>query len=521
MKDVDRRARVAGTIGGLAVAALAGFWLRGHVPSPDPIAHAEPAHARDAAPVTTPPPRVPAPALAVAPTPWPAEPLRWLAAAGGSIPEQNQISIAQDLELARQVLGPGGRVLFGAGAGSPSVQVLADAPPADALVLVLADLFAPRGGRDATYREPELLIDDAATRATVIAALHTAVSEGSDPLVVLLGGHGLAGEAPRDNVISLWGGADLGVVDLADALERAERPVLVVATTCFSGGFAEIAFAGADSARGAAATPRCGLFAAPWDLEASGCDPDPDRSVHEGYGVHWLHALRGQDRTGAALPKGAIDLDGDGTITALEAHTRVRMAADTADVPTTTAERWLRHAAPTAGASIAVALPEEHAVVRQLAARLGLEGREHEAAAELERLQAAIDALDGRLQTAGEDEDEAYRAAAADVLARWPVLDDPWHPEFSATLERARPAIEIHLETSETYAAYLAARTRVDSLGAKVWDLRRRAAPYERLARAHETIELAGRLRAAGGPAFTTYEQILACERTPIDVPGT
>jgi hypothetical protein len=142
-------------------------------------------------------------------------------------------------------------------------------------------------------------------------------------------------------------------------------------------------------------------------------------------------------------------------------------------------------------------------------------------AAELERLQAAIDALDGRLQTAGEDEDEAYRAAAADVLARWPVLDDPWHPEFSATLERARPAIESHLETSETYAAYLAARTRVDSLGAKVWDLRRRAAPYERLARAHETIELAGRLRAAGGPAFTTYEQILACERTPIDVPGT
>lgn len=504
------------------MAAAAGFWLRGHVHAPDPVAHAEPAPApaRDAAPAGATPRREPAPGPALAPTPWPATPLRWLAAAGGSIPEQNQISIAQDLELAREVLGPGGRVLFGAGAGSPSVQVLADAPPADALVLVLADLFAPRGGRDATYREPALSIDDAATRATVIAALHTAVSEGGDPLLVLLGGHGLAGETPQGNVVSLWGGADLGVVDVAAALEHAERPVLVVATTCFSGGFAEIAFAGADSARGAAATPRCGLFAAPWDLEASGCDPDPDRSVHEGYAVHWLHALRGQDRTGAALPKGAIDLDGDGTITALEAHTRVRMAADTADVPTTTAERWLRHAAPTSGASIAVALPEEHAVVRELAARLGLEGREHEAATELDRLQAAIDALDGRVQTAGEDEEVAYRAAAADVLARWPVLDDPWHPEFSATLERARPDVESHLQTSESYAAYLAARTRVDTLGAKVWDLRRRAAPYERLARAHETIELAGRLRAAGGSAWTTYTQILACERTPIDVAG-
>lgn len=454
-----------------------------------------------------------------APTPWPPEPLRWLAAAGGSTPEHNQISIAEDLALARDVLGLGGRVLFGAGAGSPSVQVLAAAPRADPVAIALGDLFAPRGGRDSTYRIADLEIDDAATRATVLTALRTALATGEEPLLVLLGGHGLAGQTPRDNVVSLWGGFDLSVGDLAEALDGAARPVLVVATTCFSGGFGEIAFAGADPGQGAATTPRCGLFAAPWDLEASGCDPDPNRAAHEGYAIHWLHALRGEDRMGVALPLETLDLDRDGTVDPLEAHTRVQLAADTADVPTTTAERWLRQTAPSTGRGIAVRLPHEQAVVTALAARLDLVGREAEAAGHLDRLQAEIDAVGPRLEAAQQEEDLRFREAAADLLARWPVLDDPWHPEFAPTLATHRARIEAHLQGSATYAAYLAARTQVDDAGEEIWSLRRQAAPYERLARAWETIELAGRLRARGGRDWQTYEDLRQCERRPLRLP--
>ena len=65
-----------------------------------------------------------------------------LAFAGGATPEFNQVSLEQDLGLVRETFGPGGYVLFGAGAGSPSVQVLVE-HDADPVVSKLADLFAP------------------------------------------------------------------------------------------------------------------------------------------------------------------------------------------------------------------------------------------------------------------------------------------------------------------------------------------------------------------------------------------
>ena len=57
------------------------------------------------------------------------------------------------------------------------------------------------------------------------------------------------------------------------------RPLRMVITSCYSGGFAELAFDGASEDRGAATTDRCGFFATTWDRAASGCDPNPDRGA--------------------------------------------------------------------------------------------------------------------------------------------------------------------------------------------------------------------------------------------------
>jgi hypothetical protein len=129
---------------------------------------------------------------------------------------------------------------------------------------------------------------------------------------------------------------------------RGTRPVRVVLTSCFSGGFAELAFAGADAGKRELAAGRCGLFAATAEREASGCDPNPDRAAQEGYGLHFLQALQGRDRAGAVA---AIDLDGDGKVSLLEAHARARIASAGIDVPTSTSERWLRATPGAAGAS--------------------------------------------------------------------------------------------------------------------------------------------------------------------------
>ncbi len=290
-------------------------------PATELAATAESSHAADL-PGTSSDSGAPAPS----PSPRPVDPAppaydpsiipRWIAAASGAVPELNPVSIEQDLTLAAQVLGPGGRVLFGAGPGTPTVQVLAPPAVRDPIVGALGELFSPRGGRDLRYRATTLNHAEPATADTLVRALDHALAGSTQPLLVYLGGHGNLGDQPRHNSISLWAQSEINAADLAARLDRSPRPVRLVMTTCFSGGFAELVFRDADPSLGATPNDRCGLFAAPWDLEATGCDPNPDRAAQEGYGLHFLNALRGSDRDGKPLPLPAVDLDGDGDIIA-------------------------------------------------------------------------------------------------------------------------------------------------------------------------------------------------------------
>lgn len=501
----------------LALAALASavavgggvFEAEQAVQAPQREAAQAPAAALDHDPLAATPSLPPLPLPVFDPTAAP----RWIAAASGPVPELNQVSLEQDMALAAEVLGPGGRVLFGAGPGTRTVQVIGSPHEVDPVTAALGDLFAPRGDRGLRYRETRLVTAEAATAHALLGALDHALAGGPEPLLVWLGGHGNLGDLPRHNTVSLWARSELSVVDLAARLDESPRPVRLVVTTCFSGGFADVVFRGADEALGATGSERCGLFAAPWDLEATGCDPNPDRAAQEGYALHVLEALRGRDREGKPLPLATLDLDGDGRISLLEAHTRARIASTSADVPTSTAERWLRHAAPSHGPTVPVELPEEDAVIAALAERLELQGHEAAAPLELQRVEADLEAVLRSLDDAHAREEAAYATAAADLLARWPVLDDPWHPDHARLLARDREAIVEHIERSQSYGDWIAGRDEVDRLTGRSWELRQRAAPYERMSRALESKKLAGRLRAQGGEGWAMFERILACER--------
>jgi hypothetical protein len=457
-------------------------------------------------------PQPAAPAEAVAPS----EPgsVRTIVAGGGPVPELNQVSIELDLALAVSVLGPA-RLLFAGGPGTDGVQVLDESPRGDELVARLAGIFAPKGGRDSHYRPTVLIPEGPATTEGVLAAIDEATAgPGDEPALIYLAGHGDRGATPRESAFLTWGDGDVDAVDLALALDRAPsgRRVRLVVTSCYSGGFAEVAFRAADPALGATPKDRCGLFASTWDEEASGCDPNPDRRVHEGYGLHFLNALRGLDRGGEKL--GGLDLDDDGRISLLEAHTRARIASGSLGVPTTTSERFLRAVAPSKGPKAVVSLPEEDAVVGALGKRLGLQRREGLAAERLADLEDAAEEVQRRLEQAQQAEQEAYRKVAARLLARWPVLDDPWHPDFRTTLERDRRELTSALESLPEVAALDAAQKATDAVAAELDGLRLKAAPYERLARAFENRELAARLKARGGADWERYERMLACERS-------
>ncbi len=440
--------------------------------------------------------------------------VRWIAAAGGQVPELNQVSLEQDLALAAETFGEGGMVLFAAGAGAPVVQVLAQTPPpADDPASLLGDLFTPRGGRDSIYRAPQLEVDGPATAQSVSEALEVATREPGAPLLLYLGGHGHQGPTDAENAVGLWGHSELTAIDLAALLRDTPRPVQIIATTCFSGGLAELAFSDADARSGAFPGEVCGLFAAPHDLEASGCDPNPDRAAQEGFGLHFLHALAGRARDGTELARTDIDFDGDGTIAPREAHAYVRIHSKAFDVPTSVSERWLEAVAPAPGAPrTLVVFPEENAVITALGRKTGLLDGLEGARGHLRSVEAEIETKSAALARAQEVEDRAYRRAAGEILARWPVLDDPWHPQFGTMLAGNIDAIREHFASADSYAAYGAARDEVDRISSDIFDLRANAAPYERLARALEYRRRAARLAAQGGPAWDRFELLRSCE---------
>jgi hypothetical protein len=439
------------------------------------------------------------------------EPVRYVAIGGGAAPESTEISLEQDVVLARTVLRPPGLVLFGGGPSALSVRLEDWTDANETLLTRLGDLFHPRVGRRSRYRSSALPAESA-TLPSVNAALARALSHGDTPLLLYVATHGEKGETRRAGRVVLWEGETLTVAALGALHEAHPRPLRLVVAGCFSGGFAELAFRGTDVALGATVAPRCGLFAGTWDRETSGCDPNPDRRVQEGYSLHFLQALGKRDRRGATLPGKAVDIDGDGQVSLLEAHARARVASQSIDVPTTTSERYLRVVEQGEGAVRPGLLPEEAAVVRALSDRLSLGDREA-AQRRWKDLDERLARADAELRAAEGELEQRYAVLATRLLSRWPVLDDPYHPDFAGMLARDAEAIDAMLDGAPAAGRYRQAQRAVDVLDTGFWNLQVEEALVMRLVRAHDTLARAAALRERGGDEWAAYQRLLACER--------
>ncbi|HEU4583938.1 MAG TPA: hypothetical protein VFS67_37030, partial [Polyangiaceae bacterium] len=240
----------------------------------------------------------------------------------------------------------------------------------------------------------------------------------------------------------------------------------------------------------------------------------------ESYGLHFVLALSGKRKDGAPLGLDAADFDHDGKLGLLDAHTWASIEAVSFDVPTTTSERWLRHAtaalpaaAPSEGRALDPALaPEAAAVARQLGASLGLTS-ERAVERRWGELGKQIDSLEDGI----EDAEDALAAREAEeaalLLEHWPVLDDPFHPDFEATFDNNRGAIESALSASPQAHARAEQSARTAALYDHLRGLQLEEARVLRLRRAYETQHRAAALLKRGGPAAKYYLSLLACER--------
>jgi hypothetical protein len=447
--------------------------------------------------------------------------LRFLAFGGGSDPASNQISLAQDVGLFRDSMPGPGLVLFASGKGA-QLAIDRRAPSQDNLGDALARLFGPPGAELTDYTPTDLAIDGPATTEHVVAALERALQGEGEPLLVYGATHGERGSEPADNSLSLWGGWELSVRGLAELLDHTEhpRPTRFVLTACYGGGFADLAFVGASPSRGPRSPDHCGLFAAPWDDEASGCDPSPDRRGQESFAIHFLHALRGEDRERRPLPPEA-DLDGDGQIGLLDAHAWARVASHSFDVPTTTSERYLRSLKLPRGAKLdPESAPEDAFVARVLGNELGLtdEPSARDKLAELDSILADVSTL---AEQARGDADDAFYALRIALVERWPLLAHPWEERSLALVKSEERAISALLRDSDLAHSYAALQRELDELLGQEDTVRITRARVLRLVRAQETLRLASAAKHKGGADYRHFQALRSCERyTPSGRPA-
>jgi len=442
--------------------------------------------------------------------------LDYLIFGGGSEPLSNQISLAQDLGFARSLLAGQGLTLFASGANAPvSVEDRAPEGATSDLSRELARMFGVPGADATRYEKAPLDADGPSTADQVLHALEKGLSSGDEPLFVYAACHGDQGELPADNTLNLWGGWGLKVSDLTAVLDRHEsdaRGTRFVITACFGGGFAELAFVAADPRRGPRSPEHCGLFAAPWDEEASGCDPNPDRRVQESYSIHFMHALAGQDRRQHPRMH-EIDLDGDQRVSLLEAHTYARITSRSFDTPTTTSERFLRQvSAASASAPLdPLAAPEEVAIIRALGEELELT-TEPRAKAKLAELDDILADANQAVSKAQQQADDAYYALRIALLERFPLLEHPWEQRGRDLIAQHGAEISHILLDSELAQEHLQASRELDEAALDQDSVRVARARVQRLVRAFETLRLASALKRKSGPDYSHFAALRRCE---------
>lgn len=468
---------------------------------------------------------------------------QFLTIGGGYAPSGNQVSLEKNVAFFRQTLTdlypagdafPRHDVLFSDG-DSPGRDVQYadpgwDVPHARRLLARLADEEDDLGFR---YRSHELPgVRGPASRAELdrwFAEVGAKLAAG-DRLVVYATGHGDTGDEHRNNVLDLWNGDAVTVRELATMLDKLPAGVTVVAVMvqCYSGGFADLMFAGGDRDNGHAANVRCGFFSTIPDRIAAGCTPDVYEANYRDYSTSFLAALRGTTRTGAAVDAAARDFDGDGAVTLAEAHAFAQLDDESIDIPMRTADRFLRlFSDPGAGGGRLVSnedmlarlnalmTPADRAVVDGLSAQLKLGGqyRYKEAkdlAEALELQHNDVERQEGEVRGRCDDAREDILDA---LELRWPELANRWDPAVDRLLNDEPDELVRAIESDPRYGEFTKAQAELDALSAQDDALQLRHVKCRRLMNRISSVALAHNLPLTADEATVArYESLIAAE---------
>lgn len=478
----------------------------------------------------------------------------FLTIGGGYNAQGNQISLEKNVQLYQRMLeedyGADVRhdVYFADGI-SPGrdLQFVDPGEKIPRALRLLAELHDQDAGIDYQYRSH--LVSDV-TGPSARAGLEkwfretgSTLKEG-DRLFVYITAHGGRStdkEQPHDTLLYLWNRQTIRMHDLSTLLDQVspDVPVIMVMVQCYSGGFAHTIFDAGKTENGMAACNRCGFFATVHDRVAAGCTPDINEANYREYSTYFFEALRGRTRFDAPVPQ--PDYDGDGLTSLAEAHASVILASVTIDIPVCTSDAFLREFSITkrdesgdgeTAESDAAASTEGGSTAEDVGGQLNADAYELLTAdspydvltADADAIEmAVIDGLSAELEITGSNRAAAARAKAQEfqkrknelqkdrrklqgeyngirgqikrrVLARWPELNNRWHPVTVDVLANHADELVDLIESTPRFERFEELRGQLDDLDEAKFDQERQWVKTQRLLRALETRALAANL---------------------------
>jgi len=353
------------------------------------------------------------------------------------------------------------------------------------------------------------------------------------------GGRSTDKKRPGNTKLYLWNRQNILVSELVGHLDTLPQGVstTMVMVQCYSGGFANVLFNGGDPGKPVSNHDRCGFYATVENRVAAGCTPDINEENYREYSSYFWAALLGQTRTGKKIDR--PDYNHDGVVSLAEAHAFSLITSTTIDISVKTSDAFLRKfsklfdpkaATPkedtppepelygpnsSYAALLSLASPEEKAVLEALSTELKLKTdlREAETKKLIAALGAAKKKIDAELKKKKTEKAQASAAIKTGLLARWPELNNRWHPMVQEMLGRQAPEVIEFIESHKGFKRFESVDAELKELATKKMDIDRRYAKCQRMLRQLENVAYAANLpRVADAAVNDRYAKLLAME---------
>lgn len=276
---------------------------------------------------------------------------------GGPTLEQSQAQIESNVIWILEVLDDAAgertvRVYYTSG-NKPAIDVVEWAPPEDsaANVVPLARVYGQWYESGERFRRNRLThIDGSTKRDSLLASLRDGFRalKGADRALIIFNGHGLEDESDHGgNTIRLWGDTSISAREFEALLSEIDPSVSTrfVFSQCYSGGFERLVHPNGDDTLDLAESRRCGFMAESATRESEGCSASVRIGDYRDYTSYFFAALSGKTHSGERVTVDR-DIDGDGTISLLDAHLYAQRYAYNGDLPRSTSEVFLERWQP-------------------------------------------------------------------------------------------------------------------------------------------------------------------------------